>query len=340
VAFVLARWLFVGKNRPAPAVLFRRAALPLALLLAVFAWMAYYDARAFGNPLTPPYQLDRAQYAVEPYWIWQAPKPEPLYRHKVMRDFYIQAELPVVTNFRTPAGFVTQNLLKPVTILRFFAGFALLPPLIMLRRVLMDRRTRFFVLSGVVLSAGMFLEIVLLPHYLAPFTAALYVLGLQCMRHLRVWKLEAKPVGATAVRLLVLTCVAVAPIRAWAKPLHLALSDWPPSAWTANWYGPGPLGDPRARVEKSLKQLPGNQLAIVRYAPDHDPVWEWVYNDAEIENSKVIWAREMDAADNLKLIRHYKDRKVWLVEPDNNPPEIAPYLVPEQGVATSTETAK
>lgn len=325
VAVVLGRWVFAGKNRPAPAALLLRAALPVALIVAVGAWMAYYDYRAFGNPLTPPYQIDRAQYAVEPYWMWQPPRPEPVYRHKVMRDFYVKAELPVVINFRTTAGFVQQNLLKPVTLLRFFAGIALLPPLIMLRRVLMDRRTRFFVLGGVVLMGGMFLEIVMLPHYLAPFTAAFYALGLQCMRHLRVWKPEGKSVGMSLVRFLVLTCFALVPIRAFAEPLHLTLSNWPPSAWTANWYGPGHLGAPRARVEDNLKQLPGKQLAIVRYAPDHDPVWEWVYNDADIENAKVIWAREMDAADNLALIRYYKDRTVWLVQPDKNPPEITPY---------------
>jgi hypothetical protein len=287
--------------------------------------MAYYDYIAFGNPLTPPYTLDRAQYAIEQYWMWQPPKPEPVYRHKVMRDFYVKAELPVVTDYRTPGGFVTQNLFKPLHALEFFAGIALLPPLFMLRRVLLDRRTRFLVLSGAILMAGMFLEIVMLPHYLAPFTAAFYAIGLQAMRHLRLWHPEGKPVGRAMVRLLVLTCIALAAMRAWAGSLHLALSDWPPSEWTANWYGSDQLGAPRAAVENKLEALPGKQLAIVRYAPNHNPVWEWVYNDANIPDSKVIWAREMDAADNAELIAFYKDREVWLVQPDMDLPKITPY---------------
>jgi hypothetical protein len=50
-----------------------------------------------------------------------------------------------------------------------------------------------------------------------------------------------------------------------------------------------------------------------------------VYNGADIDGSKVVWAREMDAADNLELMRYYGDRKVWLVEPDAMPAGIEPY---------------
>jgi len=330
VAVVLGRWALAGKNRPPRGLLLRRAAMPLAWIAAVASWLAYYDYRAFGNPLTPPYTLDRAQYAVEPYWAWQAPLPEPFYRHKVLRDFYVKQELPFVTEFHTPHGMLQHILLKPAYTLQFFAEIALLPPLFMLRRVLIDRRMRFLVLCIAVLIAGMLIEIVLLPHYLAPFTAAFYAIGLQCMRHLRVWNPGGKPVGASLVRYLVLTCTILVPIRAFAGTLHLQLDDWPPSAWTATWYGSDQLGAPRARVQANLEAQPGKQLAIVRYAPQHNPVFEWVYNNADLENAKVIWAREMDADDNLKLIQHYKDRQVWLIEPDRSPPGVSPYLLKNQ----------
>jgi hypothetical protein len=325
VAGMLVHWMLAGKNRPAPGLLMRRAAGPLALIAVAASWLGYYDFRAFGNPLTPPYKLDRAQYAVEPYWAWQAPRPEPIYRHKTMRDFYVKQELPIVTDFHAPGGMVSQTIFKPVHALQFFANIALLPPIFMLRRVLVDRRMRFLVLCLAVLSAGMLLEIVLLPHYLAPFTAAFYTIGLQCMRHLRVSTLQGKPVGASLVRYLVLICALLTPIRAFAGALHLQLADWPPSAWTANWYGSHQLGEPRARTLAALEALPGKQLAIVRYSPRHNPVWEWVYNDADLQNAKVIWAREMGSADNQQLFQLYKDRHVWLVEPDNAPIGVSPY---------------
>lgn len=334
VAIGLGHWILFGKSRPAPAVLIRRAALPLAVLVAGAAWMADYDYRAFGNPLTLPYTINRATYAVAPYWIWQSPRPEPVYRHPVLRDYYVKQELPVVTLYRNADGFVVQNLYKPVSMLRFYAGIVLLPPLLVLLKTLRDQRTRFLVVGVVVLAAGMFLEIVLLPHYVAPFTVAFYAIGLQCMRHLRAWRPAGRPVGLGIVRALLVTCVAMAALRAGATPLHLQLADWAPAAWTANWYGPGELGAARAHIVAELKRKPGKQLVLVRYSADHNPVYEWVYNAADIEDSKVIWAREMDSADNQELIRYYKDRKVWLVQPDLDPATLSPYPLPEPTQAT------
>jgi hypothetical protein len=65
---------------------------------------------------------------------------------------------------------------------------------------------------------------------------------------------------------------------------------------------------------------------IVRYSPNHQPSNEWVYNGANIDSSKVIWAREMDEAENLELIHYYKDRTVWLVQPDSKPASVSLYL--------------
>ncbi len=71
----------------------------------------------------------------------------------------------------------------------------------------------------------------------------------------------------------------------------------------------------RFRVAGELENQPGPQLAIVRYLPDH-LYPEWVYNAADIDNSKLVWAREMDPASNRELLNYYQDRKAWLVEPD------------------------
>ena len=122
--------------------------------------------------------------------------------------------------------------------------------------------------------------------------------GLQVIRHLRVWKPGDNPVGLTMVRLLVTICVAMAALRIAARPLHLEVSEWPASMWTGMWYGPEHFGTERASIEETLERQPGGQLVLVRYAPGHNTLDEWVYNAADIDASKVIWAREMDAASN------------------------------------------
>jgi hypothetical protein len=329
VAFVLGRWVVSGKNRPPAKVLLRQAALPLLLVFAAAAWMGYYDYRAFGNPLTPPYKIDRATYAMAPYFVWQSARPQPVYYNQVMQEFYSRDELRDFQKIHSLSGFLPQTLVKALRGTLFFAGIALLPPLIMLKRVLLDRRARFFVLCMLILIAGMAIEVFLVPHYMAPFTPVFYVLGLQAMRHLRLWKPGDKPVGMALVRLTVMLCFVMAGLRLYAEPLHLQAPEWPVSEWTGYWYGPGSFGNARAAMEARLKQLPGRQLVIVRYSPTHNPVDEWVYNAPDINQSKVIWARDMGPVENLQLIRCYKNRTVWLVQPDTKPVEITPYPLPK-----------
>ncbi len=226
--------------------------------------------------------------------------------------------------------FVPLNLLKIFKAVWFYAGLALIPPLLMMRRALMDCRIRFLVLCVPVLMAGMLVEIFHASALPCAFTAAFYAIGLQAMRHLRVWKPEGKPVGATMVRLAVTICFVMAGFRLLAESLRPASPNghraslyehvvWPLSFWCSSARGCRP----------AWKQLPGQQLAIVRYSSSSVPSEEWVYNLADIDGSKVVWAREMDATNNLELMRYYKNRKVWLVEPDTTPASVVPYPIAE-----------
>jgi hypothetical protein len=67
---------------------------------------------------------------------------------------------------------------------------------------------------------------------------------------------------------------------------------------------------------------------IVRYQADHEPFAEWVYNEADIDASKVVWARDMDAKQNQELLGYFRDRQVWLFEPDQVPPKLRAYKTP------------
>jgi hypothetical protein len=325
VGFMLARWMWKGKNRPSAAAMVRLAAVPLLFGIAAVAWMGYYDYRAFGNPLTPPYTVNRNTYAIAPYWVWQHARPEPHYRYQEMRKFYHVGELDFFEGYHSFAGFLKQTLTKVAFTFLFYSNFTLLIPLLMVRRVFLDKRIRFLVVCVLVLTSGMAIEIFLLPHYVAPFTGAFYAIGLQAMRHLRLWKPEGKPAGLALVRSTVSLVVVLACLRVFAEPLHVAPSEWPASNWNFTWLGPQHFGVERDGIEKRLSQLPGGQLVIVRYWGNHQPFDEWVYNSADIDHSKVIWARDMGSAGNEELIRYYRDRSVWLVEPDATPARVWPY---------------
>jgi len=303
-------------------------------LLVAAPFMAYYKYRVFGNVFTLPYQVNRATYAVAPVFLWQTPRPEPVYRYKVFRDFYTW-ELETFQSARTVAGFLDRIINKLGIVVFFFCGIALMAPMMMLPWALRDRRVRFLIVAGGVYGAGLSGNAWLFPHYVAPFAGGLYVILLQAMRHLRLWRPGRQPSGLFLVRAIPVICLALAALRLCAGPLGVTVGRWPTMFM---WYGTDPVGRDRAGILAKLESFPGGQLAIVRYAPDHTSFDEWVYNAADIDKSKVVWARESDARRvSSDLLRYFHDRTVWLVEPDSTPPKLSPY--PMQNLESPLDTS-
>ena len=150
-------------------------------------------------------------------------------------------------------------------------------------------------------------------HYVAPLAAVMVALVIQGMRHLRAWRWEGKPSGLFLVRGIVVMCILMLPFE-----VHSLSAQPKPGSVAA-------MGLERVAMVAQLKSLPGGQLILVRYKPNHDSLVEWVYNCADIDNAKVIWARDMDPAANQELFRYYRDRRVWLLEADEMPPRLSPY---------------
>jgi hypothetical protein len=242
-----------------------------------------------------------------------------------MRKFYTQVEMHAFRGAQTLPGFTKEAAKKLGSTLFFVLGPALMTSLIMFGRVLQDRRLRFMIAALAVFALGLVANAFFMPHYLAPFTGAFYAILMQAMRHLRTWCAAGEPVGLLLVRLTVVVCFALVGVRLAAQPLKLHIGRWPA---VATWYGLEPIGIPRARIQAELMSRPGRQLALVRYAPDHVVLDDWVYNVADIDHSKVVWAREMDARSNAELLQYFKDRTAWLVEPDRDPPSLSPYPEP------------
>ena len=331
VAVGMAWWLGRKDSPPAP-VLIGRTLLPLALLLLSAGGMAYYNHRVFGNALTLPYQVNRATYARAPVFLWLKPRPEPVYRYKVLRDFYTQWELGDFQRARTLPGFLTATAQKTGVMLMFFFGVVLLLPLMMLPWAIRDHRVRFLVVAGGVYAVGLSANAWFFPHYAAPFIGGLYVLLLQSMRYLRVWRPEGQPAGLFLVRAIPVLCILLLIPRLFAGPLHISIGRWPVMSM---WYGMEPVGLERARILADLHARPGRHLAIIRYAPGHLPFDDWVYNAADIDNSKVVWAREPENGNPSDLLGYFKTRNIWLVQPDMVPPHISPYPTGEPGKAVS-----
>jgi hypothetical protein len=329
IAVALFAWMF---NRRAPAwrVLVSRVIAPICVALIVAGiGMGYYFFRVTGSPFRMPYQVERETYAAAPYLLWQQPRPMPTYRHLEFKKMYGEDD---VNNFQlvhSRMGLVLFAILKASRIWSFFFGPALSLPFLMMAYVLpfgftwrqIQPNTRFLIMVVCFFFVGLCAESYFEPHYGAPITCVLVALTLLAMRRVQAWEPEGRRVGATLNRTVVVVCLLSFALRAVAAGTgrELARSDAPA------WHQLGPKGFGRAGLIARLKELPGKQLVIVRYNSNHELFGEWVYNDAYIDGSQIVWAREMDATENAKLVDYFKDRQVWLLEADEAPPKLSPW---------------
>jgi hypothetical protein len=315
-ALLLFIWM-LGRNGPQAQVSVKRIVLPLGGVVVFTAVaMGLYNWRVTGDPLLMPYQVHEATYAIAPNFLWHQPWPEPAYRHKVMRDGNL-SDLERYTE-RRAAGI--RWILYPWSHSKFrYLPYPILlaGPLVLLALVLRDRWSRFALLTCSVLVVGLIMETYFFLHYAAPMMALLFALVLQAMRHLRLWQWRRWRAGQLMVSAIVTLCFASF-LAVFAQQL---------------WVRRGAEMPARTRIRTQLNQAQGRHLVLVRYGPSHLLHEDWVYNEADIDKSKVVWARDMDRAHNRKLLDYFKDRQVWLVEVGNDhvPPEPRPYPVTSAG---------
>jgi hypothetical protein len=285
------------------------------------AALARYNQRVTGSPATMPQQVSWATYRTASQFIWQDVRPEPAYHHAKMRDFY-RWERNAHRSAQSPAGLARRWLGHAWTIVLFYLGPALLLPLVMLPWAVRDRRIRLPLVAVALTALAVAQEVWLYPHYVAPVAAAIFVIVLQCLRHLRTVRWRGRPVGLALTRAVPAVALFTVAARIPAQPLFRADQ---PAEWPVTWYWTTRGSLRAARIERELAAIPGRDLVLVRYTPGHSVHSEWVHNRADIDGAEVVWAHDRGPTANDSLIRYFRDRRVWLVEPDRKPVRAEPF---------------
>jgi hypothetical protein len=306
-------WWLVGKMKSDAATRANavKILLPLgAVLICTASFMGYYNRRLTGNAALFPYILNARTYESAGLFLWDHPR-EPLhYNNRQFEDFYNGWELDNYNNPWEDVWRVTAEKLTRSASTYFWWGALLLLPGVPF--VFHDRRMPLPLAIFFLVVAGFFTVIWSMPHYAAPMTVVIFLLLVQAIRHLRTMKVAGRPVGralsrAVVMLLMVDTILAVA--HGVCDPLN----------WTCQ-------GDPsRARIIENLSHTPEKHLIIVRYGEDHNVHDDWVFNGADIDGAKVLWAREINPRQDAKLFSYFKDRKIWLIEPEVDNTELLPY---------------
>ena len=328
IAAALFAWM-LGKKHPPFAISLRRVVAPICLLLAItVAGMSYYFWRVTGNPFKVPYQIEREAYAIAPYFLWQSPHAEPAYHHAVIRKMYEEDYTIAYAFAHSRMGLLFMPIYKVAKIWMFLIGPVLSLPVAMMLFILpynfswrqISPATRFLLLALSFFCIGLSAEFYFEPHYAAPLAGLMVALIMIAMRKLRRWRPEQGS-GRFLARAIPVICVLMFVLRILAGPLHIPVGR----VLTPAWYQLGPKDFGRAAMLADLQRLPGNQLVIVRYQPDHNPFAEWVYNEANIDKAKVVWAHDMSPVENQELISYFHDRRVWLMDADEEPTHLILY---------------
>jgi hypothetical protein len=274
------------------------------------------NRQSTGNWMTMPYMLSRYEYGVPVTFTFQDP-PAP--HRDLNREQALNYRMQL--SFRSAHETVVTYLERLEYRVRFLRFFLLAPLYLALLAFLWAMRDYRFLWVGMTVALftlGSNFYPNFEPHYIAAVTGLLVlaaIVGLQQISRIT-------PDGA---RLIAFLCVAQ--FVFWygvhlfdSSNVSTALRQY--ESWDAINHG-----NPAARiaVNQQLATVPGKLLLFVRYYPQHLFQQEWVYNRADIDGARVVWARDLGPEENAKLLTYYNDRAALLLEPDFRPPRLRPY---------------
>jgi hypothetical protein len=270
-----------------------------------------------GNWMTLPYTLSQYQYGVPAVLTFQqTPVPHRELTREQEFDYRMQSAFHG-DHAETIGSYVARLEYR----IRFYRFFFLAPLYLALPAffaALRELRYLWVLLCILIVALGINFFPAFQFHYLAAVTC-LFILvsvtGLQQLSRLNV-KAAQMVFFLCAVQFLVWYSAHLFENDDWS----LAIRQY--ETWqTINHQNP----ERRISVNNQLAQIPGKQLVFVRYWPRHIFQDEWVYNRADIDGARVVWARDLGTTENEKLRSHYPDRSVWLLEPDARPPKLTRY---------------
>jgi len=309
-------WWMAGRGRTKTELPLRtrRVFLPLlASILALGMFLAYYNWRLTGHPLLLPHVLNSNNYVTAPIFLWQHAKPALHYRNAQFENFYNVFERAYYQTTWKDVVRLSKDKISSLSSLFLWRGELFLLPFVPF--LLRDRKMRLLLSAFLLGTLGTFAAVWVEPHYAAPLTCVWFALVVQTMRHANALSIGGRRLGAMIARIAVVVLLVETAGRALEHQCDAAAEKC------------GGLVE-RAAIVKKLRDAPGKHLVMVQYMAHHNPDFEWVYNGAEIDSAKILWARELDRAQNEKLFAYFKDRQIWLVNADEYGPnarEARPY---------------
>jgi len=294
----------------------RSLLLTLIVLLPAIGVTLLQNRRVTGSWTTLPYQLSQFQYGVPASLTFQ---PDPIPHRELTTQQQLEYKAQIA--FRPNRETIQTYLLRLEYRVRFYRFF-FLPPLFVALPfflwALKEKRFQWILLTLLIFALGINFFPAFQLHYLAAVTCLFVLISVAGLERL-------SRLNPDAARLILLLSIAY--FGFWytlhlfdTSRLSLAFRQY--ETWDGlNHRNP----ERRIMVAHQISALPGTLLVFVRYSPQHIFQDEWVWNDADIDSARIVWARDLGASENEKLRAYYPGRTALLLEPDDRTPKLAPY---------------
>jgi hypothetical protein len=318
--FLLAAVLFLVPIFRKPA----RLIPALLVLLPAIALSLLQNKRVTGSWTTFPYVLSQYQYGVPTGLTFQ---PNPVPHNDLTPQQQLDYKMQLAFRPSGPETIATY-LTRLAYRVRFYRFFFLAPLYIALPAFFFGvRESRFagVALTLIIFALGVNFYPLFLAHYIAAVTCLFVLVSVVGLQQLNRLTIRGWPAGNEAARLILFLCGVH--FIFWyglhifdTADVSVAMRRY--ETWDAiNHANP----ERRIEVNERLANVPGKLLVFVRYSPQHIFQDEWVYNEADIDRARIVWARDLGATEDQKLQHYYPDRAVWLLEPDDRPPRLSLY---------------
>ncbi len=310
----------ISRNRSVTVASLKMPSLVFAAIgICGAAWLGYYNSRVTGSSLAFPEAVYQSQYGNAPFLIFL-----PFGVPKELADLHMRLNLNewergLALDAKTIRG-QAARLRDEVKAASLIAGnhwLFLIPVLIFSPWVIRDGRIRILLLTLAVGVAVAQVEIAYLNHYAAPFCAIILILATQGFRHLRVLQIGGRPMGRFLSRAIPALGLAAVMVREG--------KDWMLKSDSSDPFAFAPSPGRRASLEESLPQ-DRQHVILVRYEEPYQLHSHWVYNHADVDASRVVWAHDLGAEENKRLLAYYPHRQFWLLRPNRDPNWLEPYV--------------
>ncbi len=293
----------------------RAAPTIVLVMIPAVALTLVQNRQVTGSWITLPNALSRDQYGVPATFTVQ---PNPTPHRPLTREQRLDYELQSAVHGKG-ADTIQSYFERLGTRVRFYRFFFLAPLYLALPAFLVtlrERRSVWILLTLLIFSLGSNFYPYFYSHYIAAVTCLLVLLSVIGLQQLSRLSPEAS-------RLVFFLCVVH--FLFW-YGLHIGKQDFSVAMRRYETWDAINQGDPEGRISinRQLAEAPGKHLVFVRYFSSHT-FQEWVYNAADIDGARIVWARDLGPMENAKLRSYYADRTVWLLEPDFRQPRLTPY---------------